>query len=249
RFLKHEPSSFTSDICIGDCEAQDEITWAYLEGDYGINLDPNLLHMEPAMVEESYGRGKVILSLVHWDTPFDPKGLRVLTNLWRYLGAYEKRGSASPKRTPFRNPEILESFHLVQGLIHFGIRNFLWYWRNPFLLSWRRGIRGLEYSTLFVLLRELCNSLLDVHIEIYGRQKLEGLKFLVEEFVSKSKRLLFLERFLMNKIPLNWEPTPDPVINALREELFGTMRRHGGLFKEIAEALEELLYLSYSSSS
>ncbi len=52
--------------------------WSELEERYGIFLDPKRLKDEPAVVEGRFGQGKVILSLVHFDTPGDHNGATVL---------------------------------------------------------------------------------------------------------------------------------------------------------------------------
>lgn len=250
RFLRPSTSSFSSDLCVGDYGGQGSIQWEDLEREYGINLDPKGLMGEPAVIEGSHGKGRVLISLLHWDTPFDTKGLLVLKNVWRYLGAPQGQNkSISPKKGKRPIKEVQRLFRATKELIELGKRNFLWYWRNPFLLSWRRGVRGLEYSTLFVLIKELSEELEEEHLDTFGRLRFQELEAQISEFVLKSKKLLLRERILMNKALISWEITPDENVNALREELFGTLRRHGGLFKKISKGLEELLYISYCSSS
>jgi len=75
--------SFSSDLNIGDVEANGG--WSELEDIYKINLNPRRLNDAPSVVEGSFGKGKVILSLIHFDTPDDTNGARVLKNLWEYL--------------------------------------------------------------------------------------------------------------------------------------------------------------------
>ncbi len=76
------PDAFSSDISVA---AGRVIGWPALEARYGILLDPARLHREPAVLEGQFGRGKVLLSLIHFDTPGDRNGAFVLKNLWDYL--------------------------------------------------------------------------------------------------------------------------------------------------------------------
>jgi len=84
------PGSFSSDLNVGDVEAIG--SWDDLENVYQINLDPGRLKDEPAVIEGIYGKGKVILSLVHFDTPDDIRGQSVLLNLWKYLAGENEKG-------------------------------------------------------------------------------------------------------------------------------------------------------------
>ncbi|MBU4321249.1 MAG: hypothetical protein KJ739_09210, partial [Nitrospinae bacterium] len=74
------PDSFSSDLNVGDVEMNSN--WTELEEIYGINLNPKRLKDEPAVIEETFGKGRVILSLIHFDTPDDANGAMVLRNLW-----------------------------------------------------------------------------------------------------------------------------------------------------------------------
>ncbi len=74
-----EPDAFSSDIPVAEGRV---IGWPGLEKRYGILLDPARLHGEPAVMEGRFGRGRVVLSLIHFDTPGDPNGAAVLRNLW-----------------------------------------------------------------------------------------------------------------------------------------------------------------------
>ena len=76
------PDAFSSDISVADGGVPG---WPALEARYGILLDPARLQSEPAVLEGHFGRGKVLLSLIHFDTPGDRNGVVVLRNLWEYL--------------------------------------------------------------------------------------------------------------------------------------------------------------------
>ncbi len=76
--------AFSSDVNVGDALAAGG--WEELEEFYGINLDPGRMVNEPSVVRGAYGRGTVLLSLVHFDSPGDACGKVVLGNLWKSLG-------------------------------------------------------------------------------------------------------------------------------------------------------------------
>lgn len=164
RYGRAQAGAFSSDIPVADGEA---LGWPELEERYGIILDPARLCGEPAEVEGTFGKGKVILSLVHFDTPADVNGRAVLRNIWGYLASCPFSPEASANDTgqvesglPTQVLADLEEIKAaVRELIDLGLRNFLWQWRNPLTLMWRRGVRGVECSTLAVLVGEIDRSL------------------------------------------------------------------------------------------
>ena len=258
-----QAGAFSADINMVDGGT---IGWSELEQRYGILLDPSRLCGEPGVLEGRFGRGKVILSLVHFDTPGDRNGANVLGNLWDLLCLYRPSGfPMDGKREPGRSfqgvpKHILESIEethaSITDLIATGTRNFLWYWRNPLLLQWRRGVRGLEYSTLAAMIGEIKRRLgkpgdsgHDGRPVVAGTIDLscweENLKEIRQQlipFCEKAKRLLIKERLYMMNAPLSPVECLDTEISRLRQELFAAAMSHGGQFKRLIDPIDRLLY-------
>ena len=267
-----------TDACSSDISVADGgiVGWPELEQRYGILLDPARLRGEPAAVEGWFGRGRVILSLVHFDTPGDRDGAVVLKNLWTYLSSNDSVFPETGPRSTAGRPdpglskveassgpnlpqEVLELVGEIQAivvdLIDTGERNFLWYWRNPLLLHWRRGVRGLEYSTLAMMVAEIGKCL---DHDRFGNDVRPGfpesidatrlhpdlmqIRMQIAPFVAKAKRLLVRERFYMQRAPLSPLVCDDGEIRRLRQELFGSAMSHGGDFKLLIDVVDRLLY-------
>ncbi|MBI5213016.1 MAG: hypothetical protein HY957_06545 [Nitrospirae bacterium] len=235
--------SFSSDLNVGDMEADG--SWHKLEHLYQINLDPKRMLNDPAVVEGTFGKGRVMLSLVHFDTPEDADGARVLRNLWKFLVPNAECGLQNADNAPSYPPlkirggrgsyETREVESAVEELISLGIRNFLWFRRNPMLLQWRRGVRGLEYCTLHVMINELkklCIKEEDLHV----------VKELLIPFVDKAKQLLILERLAMQDEHITYEKCGDTQTKKIRIELFGNLKSHGGLFKNLVDEIDAVLF-------
>ncbi|MBI5195037.1 MAG: hypothetical protein HZA10_01805 [Nitrospirae bacterium] len=276
------PDAFSSDLNIGDVNKTGN--WAELEKRYQINLDPARLMNEPAIIEGKFGKGKVVLSLVHFDTPDDENGQIVLRNLWEYLSCFRGQGIKGSRGQRGKinhsleslNPGTLEPSQLVLELetataefISFGERNFLWFWRNPMLLQWRRGIRGLEYCTLFVMIKEIVERLMDRKaLCVMGYELKEKdtsrvtryvlrIKKLLIPFIEKSKQLLIMERHALQNGQLSPISPPlleggrkgcnDSEIQKIRTELFSDTKSHGGEFKKLIDEVDNLLFSLLSS--
>ena len=263
RYEEAQADAFSADINVVDGKI---IGWPGLEQRYGILLDPSRLRGEPAVLEGRFGRGRVILSLVHFDTPGDRNGAAVLRNLWSYLaschpsdpliGAKCEPGR-SFKDVPKNILDSAEEIHAaITELIVTGARNFLWYWRNPLLLQWRRGVRGLEYSTLAAMIGEIRRDLNNPgasHPEsrpavtgainpLRWEEHLKEIRGQLIPFCEKAKRLLIQERMYMMSASLSPVECADGEISHLRHELFGSAMNHGGHFKRLIDPMDRLLY-------
>ncbi len=245
------PDSFSSDLNVGDTVRYSN--WSDKEKQYGINLNPDRILNDSAVVEGTYGEGKVLLSLIHFDTPGDANGAVVLKNIWRYLAG------ASPclEPLPCTRPRVPVSpqprfGHLglfdelesaVDTLISLGQRNFLWFWRNPMLLQWRRGVRGLEYCTLYILIKEISKIIInsDVDPSLITDYALR-IKDLLIPFVEKAMELLILEKDAIQNGHITYEKCDDTEIQKMRTELFSSSKSHGGIFKDLIDKIDSLLY-------
>ncbi|MHB8771223.1 MAG: BPL-N domain-containing protein [Syntrophales bacterium] len=268
RYGEAQTGAFSSDIPAADGGA---VGWPDLERRYGILLDPARLAGEPAVVEGTFGGGKVLLSLVHFDTPGDRPGAVVLRNLWQYLASSPPsppridgeagRNGASAALPPHCVDTLEEIQRAVRELIDVGSRNFLWYWRNPLILQWRRGVRGLEYATLAVMAGEIARclgrpgvapgdrSLLPDGLDpVCLTEELREIRELLTPFCKQAGRLLVRERFSLMTGPLSPVECADGEIGRLRQKLFGQAMSHGGLFKGLIDRMDSLLYRLFRSA-
>jgi len=261
RYDNAQKDAMTADVRV----EEGRITgWPELEKRYGILLDPRRLKGEPAVVEGICGRGKVILSLVHFDTPGDSNGALVLRNLWNYLIKDTDRdfrfGNLSCGRRVHGNDSrqfmaVLDDIKAaVDHLISVGEHNLLWRRRNSLLLQWRRGVRGMEYSTLSAITGEImarlsCNQAVDACQDKFAppldpaqvTSDLEFIRILLIPFVDEAAELLRLERLWLT-VSATPGDYPEEKINHLRQNLFGSSRSFGGKFKNLIGAMDHLLF-------
>ncbi|MBE0429687.1 MAG: hypothetical protein IBX61_07415 [Thermoleophilia bacterium] len=245
--------SFVADLPVGA-----PFDWRRWEEIYGINLDPERIAGEPAVIEFPYGGGRAILSYLHFETPWDQKGNLVMLNLIRYLSGGKEPALPCPaqgvKPVPERERGAVselgpaaaaarEMERRAWDFVHFGKQNFLWFWRTSWLLQWRRGVKGIEYSALYGMLAEL-DRLTEKYEDRLGADFEEQISVLlgrVDEFLNGARTLLTLERWALAQGPLSPLKSDDENINAARERLFSRSKRCGGLYGEIMERADRLL--------
>jgi hypothetical protein len=112
------------------------------------------------------------------------------------------------------------------------------------LLQWRRGVRGLEYCTLYIMLKKI-NALLADGQTLGNDQNISGLaelRGLFDQFVANAEQLLYLERQAMQGSRITYEHCEDDEIKKLRNLLFSASKSHGGLFKDVISRLDMLLF-------
>ncbi|MHB8792116.1 MAG: BPL-N domain-containing protein [Thermoleophilia bacterium] len=251
-----------ADSYVTDLPVLPDMDWEVWERNYGINLNPKRIMGEPAVIETRFGQGRVLLSYLHFETPGDDAGHRVLLNILRYLAGGKAITGSLPeidvKTVKTRSAKdggknssarTTEAVAIADGLkasaeelISFGAKNFLWYQRNDWILQWRRGVRGVEYSTLAAMLRKLSASLAELDdVDEDTIENLRRLQSVSRSFFEDAPKLLLLERDAMGEGPISPLKTGDEQILALRRKLFSESRRCGGLYKETIELADWIL--------
>jgi hypothetical protein len=253
------PDFRVADIPLADLEDQ-EISWNDWERVYGINLNPQLLMGQPAIIEGRFGHGRVLLSYTHLETPGDVAGNQLFANILRTLNQAAAKccpGAARAAPRKLERPgspsqealdQLRQATQQVNGLIRFGERHLFWNWRRPWLLHWRRGIRGLEYGTLAVLLRVLSEEAQTVAATQGATANdpwLAPARHLAQEvptFCASARSLLLEEKLASQSGQVSKVGQVNAAVDRLREMLFGREMSHGGLCRSLFDQLDELLY-------
>lgn len=229
-----------------------------LESLYGINLDPGKCFLgHPAIIESCYGSGRLILSYPHLETPEDEQGNELFRRLLVYLEEQVRKPLRGPKsfHVEIRLPSsdhclaVKRMIDKVRDFVRLGESHLLWFWRKPWMLGWRRGVRGLEYSMLMLSLSFLGASLIEVSGRSIGQgdvrwsSRMANLESLIDDFLCHAKRLLILERLgLLDSSFSKTERMNDSEADRIRSYLFGSQMSHGGLCRKIFDILDSLLF-------
>jgi hypothetical protein len=258
-----------SDFCVSDlnvCETvAARLEWERLEKAYQINLNPERLSNEPAIIAGEHGQGRVVLSYPHLETPGDVAGNMALFNIWHDLLSSsvlecpdDSDGTkvANIVRVDEQSLEgVREMAREAENLVVFGERHNLWSWRNPWLLQWQRGIRGAEFGTIAVLVQGLVKELERTGgiARTYPTPsswkidaQFEKLVELWSLFRDKGRALLEDEaRNLDDKKVKNGEAL-SPRARDLRTEIFNCVqcygsKSYGGLYRQLLDQIDSLL--------
>jgi hypothetical protein len=272
RYADPESDFYVSDLNVCETVAA-RLEWEQLEKAYQINLNPERLANEPAIIAGEYGQGRVVLSYPHLETPNDVAGNMALFNIWHDLlfssvleCPDDSDGTKAASIVPV-DEQSLESVREMareaENLVVLGERHNLWSWRNPWLLQWQRGIRGAEFGTIAVLVQGLVREL-----ERTGGiactyppssswkidAQFEKLLELWSLFRDKGRALLEDEaRNLNDKKGKNGEAL-SPRARDLRTEIFNCVqcygsKSYGGLYRQLLDQIDSLLLGTLLASS
>ena len=242
-FSEATSNAYTSDLCLADHLSQ----LSHYEKLYGIPLSPERMIGKPLLFEGEVGQGKVLLSLIHFDTPNCKNSKIFWKNLAKYYSLPLKENPSTKIKTkkitlsPLQR-ELIGLFNNFyresESLINFAFRNFLFHYRYPFFYQWKRGVRGLELLNIFFMLKEILKNFRQ---NGFSQPTLEKIASFSQQ-LTQAFPLIFkglkgdLVSFLYNEKHLEEKEI------AL---IFGKNKKsYGGLYREVINLLEEtLVYL------
>lgn len=234
RYGRPLPGFMVADIMAEDAEKTGG--WDKLESVYDMALDPSSLSGAPLVIEGALGKGRVVLSYSHLETPGDAEANRALENLFAYLSKNAPKGpetSLKAGRDPAKaNSPAHELMGLAADFREFGQKRLLWTERNQWLLRWRRGIRGIEYNTLLNMIAQI--GRMDARVDENTVDK-------CRDFFSEARELLRAEAMAINSGPLHPFRCENGPIKKMRSRLFGLERRPAGVYKGTLDALDHSL--------
>ncbi|MBU4276340.1 MAG: hypothetical protein KKC30_06350 [Proteobacteria bacterium] len=120
----------------------------------GPSQDPAPLWEQPAVIEAHLGRGRLLLSYPHLDTPGEEPAGQALERLW---GAWLGPDAPSRGKTPPGAPSPVVSRLAARCAVLWeqGQALGLWQPRHQVMPLWQRGARGLEFWELARLSKAL----------------------------------------------------------------------------------------------
>ncbi len=236
KFQAPEREAYVSDLSLYDYVEHLD----YFETSYGIRLNPQFMIGKPLIIEEVLGNGRILLSLVHFDTPNCHNGLKFLKNLVEYykLSKTSRPLTLIPRKTTLQiefKQKLDKCYKEAIQILNFGIRNFLFHKRYPYFYQWKRGIRGLELLNLIYLFKEM------VYILNYAEIRKENFDFFAEScqcVEEMSERVLYALKMDYIKERGIWVKN----LENLPTDVFGPNKKsYGGEYRALINLIEKIL--------
>ena len=191
-----------------------------------------------------FGRGRFVLSYAHLETPDSPQANALLARL---LGL--ERNAAVPAwdlslEAPLWPDPALDAMRRdLSELIAFGQGHFLLSWRTPWLLGWRRGVPGSPLNFLLAMVWQARHAEPTPEAADHWTAHGGACRALCREFCGRARQYLLEERRILATSPSSPESSASPSLQRSKQELFGKFPGYGGLYGEILQTLDEVLWL------
>jgi hypothetical protein len=228
-----------SDFWVADLPVQDltEAQIAAWEESYRINLHPDRIRNDPAIILGSAGRGRYLLSYVHLESPGSAEA-----NRWFCWLLGEFAGSGPPLHetwhwdlqeppVAWEDPTLLQVESVLRQIVQAGQERGLFCWRTSWLLGWSRGVPGFALNALLALTSEALQSAPDDRAA--SRWKELERELLARAWQFRDLFLDYMDRHLVG----------DTGLEQRREKLVGPFPWQGGLFGRMADMLQEQVWL------
>ena len=241
RYAGAGPDLHMADFALADLPAKVREQWHDV---YGIRLEPALLEGEPCVICGEYGKGRYVLSYSHLETPGSPAANAWLALLLRELGDSRAVKDLVPpwepgKRVLWADPALLACRRGMDELMDLGLRHGLLFPRSTWLTGWRAEVPGAALNSLSLALRVLVSRPPGPRTRVRWRKMAPTFAATFALFRQGAESHL-LARRLAATVP---DAVPRPVLAEQRAALFGSAMRGSGLYQELMDMLEDLLFL------
>lgn len=247
RYLEPDQDFWVADLPLQDLDPGTLHSW---QMHYSINLEPRLLHLEPAIIQGCYGRGRFLLSYVHLESPQSkPANIwlqKILAHFCPDLPALQYRTIAQwdlqNVQKIWPEPVLLRAWQDALQLVDLGRENFLLCWRKPWLLGWRRAVPGFALNTVLALLAQALQNPAGTQSKTFWTQHKHSLQALLQSFCQLYTDYLLKERLHLARQSRAPQPGGSRGLQQQRELLTGPFPGQSGLFGRLANLLQELLW-------
>jgi len=242
---KPGPDFWVADLHLASLPKGTIADWEHL---YGVRLSPDFMEGQPCVAENRFGAGRVILSYAHLETPASPAANRWLLHLLGDALGRPIEGGPVPawdvaaRPVVWDDPVLAEARTAMERIIETGTSHFLLFWRNPWLLGWRRGIPGAGINSLYSLVCEAMAAAPCDDALAFWRKRRDRFKVLMELLTGGLSGYLLAERLAMTVFHSDPETVSQQGLREQRAALFGVPPEPGGLSADLSALLEELYW-------
>lgn len=255
RYYGLGPDFWVADLSLSRLPDEALSDWENL---YGLQVRPHFLSGRPAVISGTFGTGRYVLSYPHLETPDSPQANAWLAHLLRGLSGVECAAASTPPwqvgqadddgAPGWADPALMEAKAALQQVIALGQEHLLLFWRNPWLLGWRRGIPGPGVNSLYALVCEALDGpppAAGSPAETFWKAHAGEFARLAALFCKGLSGLLLAERLDMTVRQTPGVDGADEMFSKnlrdMRLALFGPPPSSGGVCGQLLALLEELL--------
>ena len=142
----------------------------------------------------------------------------------------------------WEDPALMDARAAMETIIATGTDHFLLFWRNPWLLGWRRGIPGAGINSLYSLICESLANEPDDDTLAFWKRNSDKFKVLMQLLTNGLSGYLLAERLSMTVFHSDPDAVSKEGLKEQRRALFGIPPNPGGIHADLVALLEELYW-------
>jgi hypothetical protein len=258
RYAGLGPDFWVADLALSRFPEEALSDWENL---YGLQVRPDFLKGRPAVISGQYGKGRYVLSYPHLETPDSPQANAWLAHLLTSLTGGRAGADGNSATVPpwhvgheppqtghaWGDPVLAEAKAGLEAVIGLGQDHLLLFWRNPWLLGWRRGVPGPGINSVYALVCEALSCPApapgSAAANFWAEHKADFAR-LATLFCKGLSGLLLAERLDMTVRQTPGVDGADDMfaknLRDMRTALFGPPPSSGGVCGQLLGILEEL---------
>jgi hypothetical protein len=214
-------------------------------------LRPEFLEGQPCILTGKYGEGRYVLSYTHLETPNSPDANKWLAHIIVTLteGAVTAEQTLVTDWNPSKeipqwtDKKLLEAKGIFDDIVTIGKNHCLFFERNSWLIGWRAGIPGANLNNLYNGLCSAVSMPPTPAAEAYWASVSDEFMHNLTLFYEGVKGYLLAERLAMTLSKTFPETVSTESLRNQRAALFGPPMASGGVYLELLQTLDHLIYL------
>lgn len=218
---------------------------------YDLKLRPEFLEGQPCILTGKYGEGRYVLSYTHLETPNSPDANKWLAHIIVTLteGAVTAEQTLVTDWNPSKeipqwtDKKLLEAKGIFDDIVTIGKNHCLFFERNSWLIGWRAGIPGANLNNLYNGLCSAVSMPPTPAAEAYWASVSDEFMHNLTLFYEGVKGYLLAERLAMTLSKTFPETVSTESLRNQRAALFGPPMASGGVYLELLQTLDHLIYL------
>jgi len=238
-YLEPDRDFWVADLPLSDIPEADIPAWESL---YGINLHPQWIQGDPCIVRGIYGHGQIVLSYAHLETPQSPEANALLAQILGHPPASVPQWDLCQPSVRWPDATIQRMYDALMEVVMVGQRHFLLTWRTPWLLGWRRGILASPITTLLAMTTQIQSLPPNANSCAWWEKHDQECWQLWARFCQQTISYFIAERRTLAYSSQLPEQGNSLEHQAMCRELFGPFPGYGGLYGQILQLVDEVVF-------
>ncbi|MCG8530409.1 MAG: BPL-N domain-containing protein [Desulfovibrionales bacterium] len=218
---------------------------------YDLKLRPEFLKGQPCVLSGNYGKGRYVLSYTHLETPNSPEANQWLAHIIHTL----TEGTVTAQQTVvtdwhpatetpvWMDAQLMEAKRIFDDIVTIGKNHCLFFERNSWLIGWRAGIPGANLNNLYNGVCSAVSMEPTPEAEAYWNKVSGSFMHDLHLFYEGVKGYLLAERLAMTLSKTFPETVSTESLRNQRAALFGPPMASGGLYVELLQVIDNMVYL------